>query len=1676
MKKYNDKFYEMLHKNSVKRRRMFSVLLVLSLFTTSGVVWMLHGVGITMANEPICEIAEHQHTEDCYEKTLICGLEENEEHTHTDECYSKTLICGIPEHIHTAQCYTDVPLDEIQQDQGDALAIANITADESSQDTQDNDNTDISDKTEPEDTKEEICYEGVSEDAPVLMRGNDVDIMDDEPAAEPTTEPATINTIDNIAHGIKFTLFDYGDYNLEGETNNYDISYDESTSSWVHNNWKATGINSGRNPDEDIMFFAYGTPAYKGEVNNFDSNDPKKYTRDTDGNGNYNPSKNNYSGDYNSDENGHSLSGNRAVQGIVKAVLVNGYPVINNASEPEHSLDYLFSPSTNVGGVDQSQYKTVYQNVNHLLYEQTAANGKTHLAFNSNDHYAYFDQSTNDFTLYANTFEIVNKDHHYATDINPNTGEAYGGDDVNPGFKIGFFPFDQYDTSKTDPNFNTITGTYNHHFGMTMEAKFDNPRPENIGDDPVVFKYSGDDDMWVFVDGRLVLDLGGIHEPAGGMIDFTNGIVWAQDNIYGKTLEELEPDIKANGFLTTFVLNGKQLTIDEVWELIPKPTGINTSSTSTSEENKWIVTKLTDYFTDKVNWEQYTQHEIKMFYLERGGCYSNLALEMNLPTLKPLSVTKDVDYRQHLVEGYEDNYYDFQVYEWNSTLNQWVIPTDLDNNGSFRLKDGERKDFENLNQDRIFKVVEKNYNPNVFSGVKVNGQDAVDDSSGGKTSNVNGAKLMDNNFYSFVNTIAEEPTDIVVKKAWDPPLAQDSTLNNFTVKFKVMRTDSKSKEVKQVALKSTNAQNQVIKTRTFAITSDQWANGYTISGLLARYGDHYYTYSVEELNVPKGYTASYSINGNEHLITNKSTSNVEIHVKKEWENYSSTDRPQVQLTLKRKKIGYEESTPTNLTVNILDEAGSLIMTKTFKKDGPEAERVYAGGDAEISYVLPEGVLLYTADKNYPLKSPTTENNPYMDFDDGILVLRNLSAEDNTISFKVTTDNAYDELLLLHHSFTKGVNGWEVQGDGHAQITSSNNGPYAKKDALLVKNRTAAWNGAKLKLDPTKFLTKHTYTFSAYVKSPYETNFIMTFNDGMEKEDSYHRTPLTHVNANEWTQISATVEIPETVNPYGMFILIETDNRTPIFNVSAQDGKTLDNWEVSGATTISTKSISENTLHAVTAGGITSGTGGIDYKVPNSIEVSAGRTYRLNASVAGVGEANHTINCVVKYTKGSQNVVESIGSVNTSSTTWGDIDTTFTLPSDYVANSLKIGFTADGTEGNTALEVWSYKLTMIEEEIRIDEFTAIEGDTPVTVDANTGVVRVGEVSSSQQHPGECEHTIIATLAYTDTGGTPRYQQLGSVTGEGSTWKNLDSDFKLQYEPDTSKDMIIYYHATGTGANSDFEVWSSHLYSSNDIYNCSTMQNYSSDGWSIFGSTTLSSKQYESNYAVVITNRNEEYEGISRKVNLDYGVQYHLRSTVSGHVDYATVITTLPTKIGYDIVSGQYVSNYSNYGLKLNEASVTTPLKLEGEYTDDAEFNRNSPTIIFPNDSTSIDPNVWTYNWQTADSNALRYISQDNENNLYKYYIEETVIKYDENNQTSITDNMSSDGNFLVTYQNNGVASNTAANPITVTNRYIWYKLPATGGSGTRRIYIAAVLLITISIISGYAIIRRERRYR
>ena len=1552
---------------------MVSLLLVLSVFVSSGVLWELRDTVITMVNEPLCGLEEHEHTDECYEYRLVCGLEENEEHTHTDECWEKVLVCGDDEHLHTMLCYDEnEEMFEISNDpesefDDEYYAISNVPSRK------------VYDQAE----------EDIFTDLPMLALDNEIRPLDNdtgERRIEDSDNPTPIQTIDNIAEGIKFTLFDYGNSELEGPANNYNLSTkNDSNGNPVsdHYNIIYNGINTDRNYNDDILFFAYGTPPPHGEAtgNYLDDNGNQIPT--------YRPGthdKNYYSGDYNIDS---YQSGNRPIQKIVKNKLGDdGYPVMNNNAA--HSLDYLFKPNY----LDAADYKTTYTDVNHFLKEVTQ-NGVRHLVYDSNENYAYFDTDSHNFTIYNGTYHIINDDHHRKNDENlikdnPVTYPSDNGYEMG----IGFFPFNEYDTRKRDPNWDgnrfyqanaeTYGSGFNHHFGMTMETRFVNTPTNN---QPIVFRYSGDDDMWVFVDGVLVLDIGGIHEPAEGLIDFTNGYVWVQDN----APENTESKSKAE-LIDTY-------QDFESFDSSILPKGWNEAG------NKWIVKPISDFFNaaeETWNSGNGALHDIKMFYLERGGCYSNLAIDMNLPTLKSLTVTKEVDYQDHLVKGlYEDYRYRFQVWEkvriGDTDQYEWVQPSDFDNNGEFTLKEGERKTFEHLDQNRVFKVVEVGVvpsenasaiplDPNTFSEVTIKTVKNPNPAAG-STPIINGSvssteeALSEVQSYTFNNQIKKETTDISIKKTWDPPLADNDPLNNFTLKYKILRTDTVNGEVKQVALwvPDPNDPTKEIKSRNFSLTPTEWSNGKTITGLLEQYGNHYYTYRIEEINVPAGYKASYSVDDNNNfVIKNTNLSKTDIYVEKKWENCTDAGM-KVKVRLTRSMIGYTESTKTSLTVNILDEGGNHI--KTYDTNG-----VYAGGSAELTYTLPEGVEIYHGDIEYPQKQigsgtpiPISNQNGLDDQlfvkfeeDEGILVVQNLADEANTVTFKVTSDNAKDSLLLIHHSFTRSTNGWSVQNDAQKQnnnlaeiCTSSGVVPYAKGDALLIQNRTKYFNGAMLHLDPAKFKANKTYTFSTYIYSPVADQFKLTFNNGLgdyrplkTENGGYYDIP-----AETWTQITGSLKISENIDPYNMYIIVES--------------------------------------HPVTK----------------------------NAGT----ENEDTEACL---------------------------------------NSV----------------------------FRMDEFTAIEGTVPVSVDQTSGIVRIGEVSSSG---GQVYYHQFDGL---DDGWTVRDYEgaQNSKTQTGAPDKDPNGHYIRVWNRDKTSDGIQKLDVSFLEAGKTYKFKVGAQHAGNDpagvdkvrltLYlNGSTVPDGNGGNtqypWVCTVDITPKPKQDNPNEMDdYIWGENEgnaitipagaNVSGMNMYFETDSAYNnptgpFRIRYVEVTEVGNSSSTSALPDMPGYDESTGQYVSDYSNYAVNLETNSVTQPINIaDTGYEPDNSFTARE--VILKAD------NSWKYHWQNYDPTLSNYMPTEDANTLYKYHIEEISLIDSENHEYLISENstthdlMSSDGNYLVTYSGNDIANNTSNTPILVTNKYIWYTLPTTGGQGTTSIYILGSILTAIGLFSGSALYRRKRR--
>jgi fibro-slime domain-containing protein len=157
---------------------------------------------------------------------------------------------------------------------------------------------------------------------------------------------------------------------------------------------------------------------------------------------------------------------------------------------------------------------------------------------------------------------------------------------------------------------NKIAGQVDYFFGMEMSASFTQTASglDAWGHD-IIFEFSGDDDFWLYVDNELVLDLGGVHSAQVGTINFRTGKITSSNG--NSTLYE------------TFRSN------------------YQTRGMSEAE----ISAKLDELFEEKTvdgervyTFKDYTNHTMKVFYMERGAGSSNLHMRFNLAAVKPGTV------------------------------------------------------------------------------------------------------------------------------------------------------------------------------------------------------------------------------------------------------------------------------------------------------------------------------------------------------------------------------------------------------------------------------------------------------------------------------------------------------------------------------------------------------------------------------------------------------------------------------------------------------------------------------------------------------------------------------------------------------------------------------------------------------------------------------------------------------------------------------------------------------------------------------------------------------------------------------------------------------------------------------------------------------------------------------
>lgn len=179
---------------------------------------------------------------------------------------------------------------------------------------------------------------------------------------------------------------------------------------------------------------------------------------------------------------------------------------------------------------------------------------------------------------------------------------------------VGFFPFDNSDSTKNANKYGFGT-EFDIDFYMSETGTL--TAADNTQKD-ITFNFSGDDDVWVYVDGVLVLDLGGAHKVSSGSINFSTmkviykAAVDSSDNINNRTAEPKTND--------KYATDEKYVTTVDLAKIF-KANGAEFNNKNTSKK-----------------------HTLQMFYMERGSFDSNCSVSFNLPQNTGLLVRNDVNF------------------------------------------------------------------------------------------------------------------------------------------------------------------------------------------------------------------------------------------------------------------------------------------------------------------------------------------------------------------------------------------------------------------------------------------------------------------------------------------------------------------------------------------------------------------------------------------------------------------------------------------------------------------------------------------------------------------------------------------------------------------------------------------------------------------------------------------------------------------------------------------------------------------------------------------------------------------------------------------------------------------------------------------------------------------------
>ena len=350
----------------------------------------------------------------------------------------------------------------------------------------------------------------------------------------------------------------------------------------------------------------------------------------------------NTKGEVANDEAGYARTFQGLVEDKTSTSNANGLPVLKGTEslvDPHFDKEFLEGKNT-----FNTVLGKVYENVS-FPFTKGAVFKKPDDATDkeTNAEYWYYDSSKSSLYLTQDNGKFYlestkNQKGELTTDIK-SENRKYNNDTNGT---CGFFPFNKSVG-------NGGASQYNYGFGAKLQFDFTltNDGMVQVGNDandkvPIKFFFSGDDDVWVYIDGQLVLDVGGAHGKASGLLEFgDNGTAntvtpYVSSN---KTGGDVYKDYKDSGNVKSVYFNGKQVTFDKKGNILNK------------DGSPFTLTKG-------------TTHTLTMFYMERGMWESNMAVAFNFPDHNELQVEKKVDV-SGVNDLFKDSFQNQKIFTFN---------------------------------------------------------------------------------------------------------------------------------------------------------------------------------------------------------------------------------------------------------------------------------------------------------------------------------------------------------------------------------------------------------------------------------------------------------------------------------------------------------------------------------------------------------------------------------------------------------------------------------------------------------------------------------------------------------------------------------------------------------------------------------------------------------------------------------------------------------------------------------------------------------------------------------------------------------------------------------------------------------------------------------------------------